>query len=187
MDYICGEIKRQKKMTNLTDSTDNLNGRGGIIGIPGLLPGLTQKKKRLVTTTHYEGMEVVPKKKGRVDPYLVFVSKAVRVNQEAGLPNFGCSLYENNDTGAKTLLFVNPDVSIISGYVAKHVVTMTALPLAGGMYCSDDRHWYSDTFIPQLEIIICTDGMSGESALSEGMSLVESDYRDYPELIHLIF
>lgn len=174
-------------MTNLTDSTDNLNGRGGIIGIPGLLPGLTQKKKRLVTTTHYEGMEVVPKKKGRVDPYLVFVSKAVRVNQEAGLPNFGCSLYENNDTGAKTLLFVNPDVSIISGYVAKHVVTMTALPLAGGMYCSDDRHWYSDTFIPQLEIIICTDGMSGESALSEGMSLVESDYRDYPELIHLIF
>lgn len=159
---------------------------GGNSGILVLPPGLTKKKKRLVTTTHYEDMEVVPKK-NRGDPHLVFVSRAIRVNQNAGMPRYGVSLYENTDTGAKTLMFCNPDVSSNNMYVEKYVVNMMPLEMAGGMYCSDDNHWYLDAYIPRLEIIICKSGMLGETKLSEGMHLVELDYRDYPEVIHLIF
>lgn len=160
---------------------------GDISSIPGQLPILTKKKKRLVTTTHYEDMEVVPKKKGRVEPFLVFVSRGIRVKQDEGMPRYGVSLYENTDTGAKTLLFCNPDVSSNNMYVEKYVVDMMPHEMTGGMYCSGDNHWYLDAYIPRLEIIICNNGMVGETSLSEGMSLVEGDYRDYPELIHLIF
>lgn len=120
------------------------------------------------------------------DPRCVFLSRHIRYMQEAGKSGYSVGLYENANTGAKTLMFCDRDVSNI--HIEKYAVTFPKLMEIGEMTKSLDGHWYIDrNFGDVLEVIVCKSGFYGEMSLSEGMTLVESDYRDYPDLIHLIF